>query len=77
MFSLKGREGTYEGILAPGNAPPPGYFLIALAIVKAPAASVEMLRAVVLDISGVLSRTRDGMSSYWAARLADVKARRA
>ena len=50
MFSLKGREGTYEGILAPGNAPP-GYFLIALAIVKAPAASVEMLRAVVLDIT--------------------------
>lgn len=58
MLSLKGHEGTYEGILAPGNAPP-GYFLIALAIVKAPAASVEMLRAVVLDISGVLSRTKE------------------
>ena len=58
MLSLKGREGTYEGILAPGKAPP-GYFLIALAIVKAPAAPMEMLWAVVLDISGVLSRMKE------------------
>lgn len=58
MLSLKGREGTYEGILASGNAPL-GYFLIALAIVKAPAVSMEMLWAVVLDIGGVLSRTKE------------------
>lgn len=76
MLSLKGHEGTYEGILAPGNAPP-GYFLIALAIVKAPAASVEMLRAVVLDIEGPFEDERDEMQSWRVARLADVKARKA
>ncbi len=76
MLSLKGREGTYEGILAPGNAPP-GYFLIALAIVKAPAASVEMLRAVVLDIEGPFGDERDEIQGWRVAGLADVKARRA
>ena len=40
-------------------------------------ASMEMLRAVVLDICGALSRKRDGMPSRWAFGLADVKARKA
>ncbi len=52
---------------------PPGYFLIALAIVKASAASVEMLRAVMLGISGVLSRMKEmrygaGGLPVWQAR---------
>ena len=56
---------------------PPGYFLIALAIVKAPAASVEMLRAVVLDIEGPFEDERDEIQGWRVARLADVKARKA
>ena len=55
MLSLKGREGTYEGILAPGNAPP-GYFLIALARGKNSAWTTTALKMAVPNTSGTLGR---------------------